>query len=335
MATINDIAAKVGVSKATVSNVFNNKKNVSKELREKILKVSAELNYHPKKVAQALAGKKTYIVGLFLEKIIPFRKIHHELIEGVAVELNKYGYTTLLYLGYDENMHGKFISGSEPLDGAIILTPSVEDMRIEDLLKSDIPVVLIGQPMIKQNHLPYVDVNNINIVYEVTKLLIEYGHEKIVFINSAPNLTITFDRLAGYIKALKEFKLPFEPSYVFNCDNTSEMGKRIINNILSVQKDFTAIITESDVVAKGVYEGIKEKNLKIPEDVSIFALGGEDEELTPPVSTVSINYKVLGMETVSILNKLMNKSKKNNKFINSTTFDIHRIKITNSIKKIK
>ncbi|WP_304943228.1 LacI family DNA-binding transcriptional regulator [Vallitalea guaymasensis] len=294
MSTINDVSKLAGVSKSTVSNVFNNTKYVSEEITDRVLKAAQELNYYPNKLATGLANKKTYMIGLFLENLGEFRSMHHQIIEGVAMKLNEFNYNVILYIDRDNE---KIPKGAklriEPIDGAIILDPEIEDIRIKDFVSSGTPIVLVGKAPKSYENLSSLDVDNIEIAYSATKMLIKNGHEKIAFINSKPNLTITSDRLKGYIKALSENQIDFEPSYIYNCDNTIIKAKKLAGSILE-KGEFSAIITESDVVALGVYEEAKAKGINIPGDISVFALGGMDYFLTPEVSRVVVDYKKLG-----------------------------------------
>lgn len=294
MSTINDVSKVAGVSKSTVSNVFNNKKYVSEEIRERVLKAAMELNYYPNKLATGLANKKTWMIGLFLENLGEFRNMHHQIIEGVAMKLNEYNYNVILYFDSDDEKITKgTMLRTEPIDGAIISDPAIEDIRIKDFVSSGTPIVLVGKAPKLYENLCSLDVDNVEIAYSATKMLLEYGHKKIAMINSKPNLTITSDRLKGYIQALREYEIDFEPSYIYNCDNTRLKARQLASSILESDQ-FTAIITESDVVALGVYEEANARGITIPKDISVFALGGMDHFLNPEVSRIVVDYKKLG-----------------------------------------
>lgn len=331
MANINDVARKAGVSKSTVSNVFNGKKNVSDEIRQKVFSIADNMGYYPNKLASALTTKRTGLTGLFIDNNSRFRHMDYKLIEGVSRELKKTNKHMILYLqagkDNDENaidINNKLIA--EPIDEAIIIAPMVKDIRINELIDMRKPIVLIGQA--PNNALPRVkclDVDNIQISYEVTKHLLELGHRKIVLINSDSNMTISIDRMKGYIKALKEYGIEFNPEYTFNSDNTEEMGQqlgmRILNNL-----DMTAVITSSDEVASGLYMEAKQAGISIPKDLSIFALGGTDKELTPSLCTVYVDYEKLGREAVNLLS--------NKEALANQVIDSYRLLIADSIKEI-
>ena len=305
MANINDVAKAANVSKSTVSNVFNNKRNVSEEVKKRVFKVADELDYYPNKIASALTTKKTGLVGLFIDNDKGFRQMDNKLIQGVSLELNKTNQHMILYLKAcnSEKRKGETINkklNTEPIDAAIIVAPMFEDIRINELTKLKKYIILIGHAPNSTMDVMSVDVDNIKITYEVTMKLIELGHNKIAFINSKANLTVSIDRLKGYQKALKETGIEYNPEVTFYSNNSEKMGYEIGLYILK-EMDVSAIICESDTVGSGIYKAAKELGMSIPDDISIFALGGEDKNLLPRISTVYVDYEELGRNAVHLL----------------------------------
>lgn len=332
MATINEVAKAANVSKSTVSNVFNNKGYMSEETRRKVYAAAKELDYYPNRMASALASKRTNMIGLFLDEMNAFRNMHYKLIEGISIELNKYNYKTVLYFGSDmESLHRGIVSNAEPIDAAIILNPIEEDIRIKDLVSSNSNIVIIGQlghVINGYKNIVSIDIDNVDIAYSVTKELLELGHRRFAFINSKPNMTITADRLKGYLKALREFNISFDPAFVFNCNNSREMGRKLAIRILNI-KDITAIVTESDIVASGVYEEMALRKLTVAKDISIFALGGNESNEKPEISSVKIDYKEIGERAARKVIALLNNENVENEVIKN-----YNIKKTHSVNPI-
>ncbi len=312
MATINDIAKLVGVSKATVSNVLTKKKPVSGELSEKILEVCRQLNYQPSRIASSLVTKKFFTIGLMLENSKDsFKRFYGELIGGVSAAASEYGYRVLLDVNTvtGEHIQSSHISRSDPVDGSIILSPLLADARVDEMLKCNLPFVVIGKLTGEINEsVLSVDVDNVELVKATTRYLLEKGHRRIGFLNSKPNLTITFERLKGYIKALNEHGLQFEPELVYNTLHTRQSGYQLCQRLMKEKPSVTAIITCSDEIAAGVYGCIRENGKSIPEDVSVIALGGDDFSgtLEPRLITVQIDYVEIGREAVKLLMKKIN-----------------------------
>lgn len=324
MVTINEIAKIVGVSKATVSNVFTKKKKVSFEVTRRILEVCEQLNYYPNRMAAGLTTKKMNILGLLLnDEGSVIKKFQKDIIGGVLQASYKSGYRLMIDMCTldDKVIYNSLISRSDPIDGAIIAKPLLHDDRVKMMIDKNVPFVLIGSPPKEfGDDILYVDVDNVDLVYRTVLSLIKLGHVNIGFLNSQPNTTISFDRMDGFKKALKECGYSFDLTYVYDTDNTASTGKTAVRELLSNHPDVTAIITSSDDVAVGVYEVLESQGICIPKQMSIIALGGDDyiDRLYPRPTTAIIDYNVLGMEAVGLLmNKIMNKPIVNNKVIAS------------------
>lgn len=313
MPTISDIASAAGVSKATVSNVFTKSKRVSSRLSEKVMRVSEELKYHPNQVAASLTTKKTNIIGLLLGNGYDFRKKYFsELIGGVTIAAAEAGFRVLLDTTNFEAEHSqiKLLSKSEPFDGSIILAPVLNDFRIKDMLEHSTPFVVIGRPAVDNPDVLCVDVDNEALVFNTVNHLLDLGHTKIGFFNSGKDMTISLDRLKGYVNAILKRNIIVDTSLVRNIESNQKDDKDFFTNYFQDNKSVSAIITGSDEIAFVTYETLKRMNLKVPQDISIVALGGEDytELLTPKLSTVAIDYKVMGETAVKMLVAKLGKS---------------------------
>lgn len=314
MPTMKDIAMAVNVSKTTVSNVFaGNDARVSPEVKKQILQLAEEMKYKPNKIAKALVENRSEIICVLLEQNNALDKhIYQALISGVLTGSSNFGYKVLLDPVYDRNQKSHYLSNNDIYDGAIIQAPALDDNRVGELLDENIPFVVIGQLDKKSDNIDkimLVDVDNVKIAYDITSLLIKKGHRKIGFLNSMPNLTITFDRLSGYVQALADNGISFSPSFVYNTDNTKITGYTCGTELFKSNQGITAVVTCSDDVAVGLYTVLAENNLKAGEDVAIFALGGDDysETLTPRISTVKIDYFQIGKIASEMLIKSLNK----------------------------
>lgn len=312
MPTISDIAKAAGVSKATVSNVFTSNKFVSSELKQRVLMASEELNYHPNHVASSLATKKTNVIGLLLGSDYDgVKKFFGELIGGVTIAAAEAGYRVLLDIGGagKEQTYRNLISRADPFDGSIVLAPVLEDIRIKDMLSHATPFVIVGRPGDDNPDVMSVDVDNENLVYGMVVHLVELGHKKIGFLNSGKDMTISFDRLKGYVNAMIKNRADVDISLICNIEETKKPDLSFYVNYLQSKKELSAIITSSDEIAFMVYEAMKHLGLDVPKDISVVALGGEDyiERLNPRVTTVAIDYGVMGRKAVQMLVDTFNK----------------------------
>ncbi|UVI33419.1 LacI family DNA-binding transcriptional regulator [Paenibacillus spongiae] len=310
MATIDDVAKSAGVSKSTVSNVFSQKRPISKEVSERVLEAARELNYKPNYWARSLANKETRIIGLNMEgEKVKFGQFRMALLNGVLQECYDRGNRLLV------NMLPKHFTNrlenwsSDPIDGEILLDPMVRDPRIEERVASGIPIVVIGKP--PESHestVSYVSSDNVGAGRRVTEYLIGLGHRNILFLNAPKHRTVSHERLDGYRRALETAGLSVDTRLLVYRDegfeSSEEYGYITAKRLLYARPSITAIITDTDKIARGVYQAAEELGLIIPRDLSVFAFSLETAygtELQPPVSSMRLNGELLGSEAAKML----------------------------------
>lgn len=309
MANISDVARLAGVSKGTVSNVFTQKRPVRKEVAARVLQVAQELNFKPNYFARTLSIKKTNIIGLSIpaEKT-KFSQFHLSLINGVLQGCYEHGYRLLVNtLASDYRQASKYVT-TNPVDGEIFLDPEEKDARLEQHLNSDPPIVVVGRPPEPfRSKLCYVDNDNEATAARVTEYLIELGHQDILFLNAAKERTVSADRQRGYENALSRAGIRLKPQlHVFKdlVTPSVDYGYQSIKDSIENHISFSAVITDTDKVALGVYRAASELGLTIPSDLSVFAFSDDSvfaPEFHPPLSGVSLNAEKLGRAAVELL----------------------------------
>ncbi|UVI31262.1 LacI family DNA-binding transcriptional regulator [Paenibacillus spongiae] len=309
MATIDDVAKAAGVSKSTVSSVFSRKRPISKEVTERVLVVANQLNYKPNFWARTLTNKTTNIIGLNMQgEKIKFSQFHLTLMNGVLKECYDHGYRLLV-----NTLSGEYLSqvehlSSNPVDGEILLDPSQNDPRISELVLQEHPLVVIGRPSFEfESRICYVDNDNLHTAQKVTEYLLELGHRRILFLNASRSRTVSEDRANGYLRAFKKLKLTSDSNLIVYKDDalhSAEYGYFYMKQMMSASHGITAVITDSDKVALGIYQGAKEMNISIPSDLSVFAFSNDSifaHEFTPSLSGVRLNGETLGSAAAKLL----------------------------------
>jgi DNA-binding LacI/PurR family transcriptional regulator len=312
LATINDVAKMAGVSKGTVSNVFSQKRPISKRVTERVLKIAQELNYKPNYFARSLVSKTTRIIGLNMpgEKL-KFSQFHLSLVNGVLKECFLQGYRLLVNTLSNEFLSQVQHQSSDPVDGDILLDPAVNDQRIEDRLNRNLPIVVIGRPPeMYKSKVTYVDNDNLDSARQVAEYLLKLGHRQILFLNAPRDLTVSMDREAGYRSAFEQAGVPIDSKMlVYKGRGPASVssltyGKTTTRRLLKKYPFITAIIADTDKVALGVYQAAADLNLVIPRDLSVFAFNDASifaTEFTPPLSGVRLNGEQLGSEAARLL----------------------------------
>jgi DNA-binding LacI/PurR family transcriptional regulator len=246
MANINDVASLAGVSKSTVSNVFNNREKVCQSTISKVELACKELGYFPSFAASSLVTRKTGIFGLFIgTNDAPFEpEVCNPLIESLVTSSVAKDMHLLIYYSVTRAKIKHILSGKGPIDGAVILTPIKDDFRIEELTSNMINTVIIGKPSgSTPAAIPYVDEDNEEMVYDITSKLIAMGRRQFLFICSRADYSISQERCAGFYRALKEHEIDIDDCMVSNISGNTEEVKSLSKMFLKTHQDKPAILT--------------------------------------------------------------------------------------------
>jgi len=243
-----------------------------------------------------------------------------EVIRGIEEVATADGYRiTLNNTDNNPQKEARFVNQFRDKVDGLIIAPSTGDGKkkyshLKELSKSDTPFVFIDR-YIDSIKSSYVVSDNENGAYQVVKHLIKLGHKQIGHI-SLPECTSIKDRMNGYKKALAEYNIKVDKRLIKKGDfNDEESGYRLTKEFLKMPfKDRpSAIFAVNDRVAMGALRAIREKGLKVPEDI---ALVGYDDLpfvscLEVPLTTVSQPRYEMGKEAAKLLIKIIKGEIKN------------------------
>jgi LacI family transcriptional regulator len=309
MATIRDIAKKVGFSESIVSRALNNSPQIKESTRELIVKTAQEMSYYPNVAARSLVTRRTQTVGVFMASISGM--YYSAIIKGLEFAANKAGYTLIFANSYNNKEYSRFLA-EERVDGLIIFNSTVKDRGLLlKLVSQEVPFVLV-ESYLSEPRANCVWVENIHGGYLATKHLIESGYTRIAFIAGEFEFQISLDRLEGYKKALQEANIDFQPEFVTTGNYTSEAGYKAMKNLLEYTPRCTAVFAASDDMAFGALKAINEAGLKVPEDIAV--VGYDDIEFceytNPTLTTIRQPRYVMGEKAMSILVSILKNKQK-------------------------
>ena len=308
--TMKDIARALNVSVSTVSRVLNgvDEGRASSKLREKILKYAEEKRYRFNFSARALKKGVTNSVGLVCpyDRYL-FSNYTSEIICGILDTVNKRNYELLfIVIPSDEDFADRCydICASKNVSGVFIHGSMAEKKAHLDIFrKAKVPFVVMNSRNTGRND-AYIDTDNFGGAYEAVEQLINLGHRKILHLMGYPKSTNSMDRFEGYKKALHDSKILYDESLVVGAEFIEDIAYKRIAKILDAGKPkFTAIFASNDGMAIGALRALKEKNYKVPGDISIT--GFDDIPLSsyvdPPLTTVSQNLFDIGKNAGDML----------------------------------
>ena len=298
--TINDVAARAGVSVSTVSRVLNNREDVSEETYKRVTQVIDELAYSSSLAAKGMRSKKTGLIGLIMPDV--HDPYSFKVMRGINKGILELDQDLLVYTSGDvsqnetagREQHYISLLNNGITDGVIIVTPMTSGYS------SISPVVSID-PNIFDPRLPAVISSNVDGAYEATKYLISLGHRRIGFVEGRMELQSAIGRKEGYVQALKEAGLPMMDELVIPGGYSFSITKEHAPQLLELSEPPTAVFASNDQSALGVRSAARELGLKIPEDLSIVGFDNIDSARDLELTTVDQSIEEMGYMAAKIL----------------------------------
>lgn len=330
--TIKDVARIAGVDPSTVSRVIADSSRISKATKEKVTRVMEELDFYPNAIARSLANKSTRTIGVIMplsSDQIFANPFFTEVMRGIGASSLKRGYDILFSTGGssdEEHKAIKRIINEKKVDGLILLTSRMQDKAIKDLIEKKLPFVVIGKPS-KHENINWVDNDNFQACYDATEHFIEQGHRDIGFIGGEFSYVFMCERFEGYKQALHIHKIEFSKAYLSIDEFLEEGGYKAMKKLLGHQKIPSAVIVADDLMAFGAIRAIKEKGLRIPEDIAIVGFNDTliASYIEPTLSSVEIFVQELGYNASEILiNQLENPNEQKNHIIIKTNLKVRK-----------
>lgn len=306
--TIFDIAEASDVSYSTVSRVLNGFEYVRDDTRRRVLQAAEELGYVANLQARSLAGGRSNIVGMLVPSLD--NGYINTLSRGIYEELTKADYDLMLYTTHHErgkeSKYVRAIAGGLS-DGLLLMVPllpagQLTSTYLDVIRKQGFPYVLIdqvdpgGQSMV-------VDSTSWQGAFEATRYLLDLGHERIAHITGIMDINSARERLAGYRDAHEDSSVPIDSQLIVEGNFSYESGYEATLKLLERSDLPSAIFAANDVSAFGAMEAIRERDLTIPDDISI--LGFDDipqASITyPKLTTVRQPLDQMGRMAVRLL----------------------------------
>ncbi len=304
---ITDIAKRAGVAPSTVSNALSGKKFVNPKLKSKIIQICEDMNYQPNFYASSLQRGKTNIIGLFLEKQDEFEVFtyYNKMIPTCIIEAEKQGYHILIYYEASESKIVSLLNhGSAPIDGAIILTPSIRADKLTHIESNRIPCVLIGHPADNLN-LHFVDINNEHLAYSVTNTLLK-KYRKVYLFNSDEKYFFSNDWKKGFSNAINDNGLTFSEDLIVPINSLTQ--KEAYDKSINLLDVGIAFLTANETIAKGIYQATIDSEMSLGIDIGVFALSYiKETEDIPSLSHAKVNAAEIAKVAVTSLIKYMDK----------------------------
>ncbi|WP_295122027.1 LacI family DNA-binding transcriptional regulator [uncultured Leifsonia sp.] len=288
--TLEAVAARAGVSRATVSRVVNGSPKVTPEVVEAVTRAIADLNYVPNRAARSLASRRTQVIALVVPESTakvfadPF---FASIVQGVALSLADTEYTLNMVISSETNPDKtrRYLMGGN-VDGALVVSHHSGDHSYAQL-GSTLPIVFGGRPVSESQHESYfVDVDNVAGSAGAAEHLIARGRRNIALITGPQDMPAGLDRFTGWRDALRAHGL--DTSLVEYGDFSPYSGLEAMRRLLATGRPIDGLFAANDQMAAGAYSAIHEAGLDIPGDIAVVGFDDDNFGLTatPPLTTV-------------------------------------------------
>lgn len=278
--TMQDVADRVGVSKALVSLVFRRAPGPSEQTRQRVFAAAEELGYRVNRTAALMTARRTHLIGVMTDIRSSF---HAEMVEDIVAAADRAGYEVVL--GAVTATHGEARVLDTLLDfrceAVILLGPESESATLE-AIGQQLPTVVVGRRMSSAS-LDVVRAADGRGIRSVVDELVTLGHQRVVHVTGGPG-SIAADRRNGYLKAMRKHGLD-DHIQLIEGDFTEQAGLDAATTLLAADRLPTAVVCANDRCAVGVLDALRRAGVDVPGQVSIT---GYDDSLLARLAHIDL-----------------------------------------------
>ncbi|MEU2064840.1 LacI family DNA-binding transcriptional regulator [Streptomyces sp. NPDC013455] len=315
--TLEAVAARAGVSRATVSRVVNGGDGVREPLAERVRQAVEELGYVPNQAARSLVTRRHDAVAVVIAE--PEARVFADpffarQLRGISKELTAHDNQLVLLLIEGRADHARvarYLAGGH-VDGALVFSLHLDDPLPELIRDAGVPTVFGGRPgwgpdgaaagpaggaSGEDPGVRYVDCDNRGGARTAVRHLVDLGRRRVAHIAGALDQTSAVDRLDGYRDVMTDVLGESDPRLVVESDFTPGGGERAMRELLDRCPDLDAVFAANDLTALGALRVLRASGRRVPEDVAV--VGFDDmvpvtEQADPPLTTVRQDIEEMG-----------------------------------------
>lgn len=300
VATIHDVAARAGVSVATVSRVINGKELVREETSRQVRAAAKLLRYVPNVAARSLSIRRSQTIGIVLPDV--HGEFFSEVIRGIDLAARAEGYHILVsgshsdpaqMLEVVDTMRGR-------VDGLVVMAPDVALAPLDALRARDMPVILLNSSAANGDT---ITIDNYGGARAMMRHLHDLGHTRIAFVRGPQQNADARERLRGYRHAMRGMAAPSLRALECAGDFTEESGFAAGRRIAESAPRPTAVFAANDSMAVGVLASLAAGGINVPEAMSV--VGFDDipiaRYVNPPLTTMRVDIAELGRRAFALL----------------------------------
>lgn len=290
--TIKDIAKALGLSTSTVSRALRDSYEISPETKRIVLEYAEKINYHPNPIALSLKERRSRSIGVIVAEIA--NSFFSQSIDGIESIAYQNGYNVIISQSREsadrEGINLNYLT-SRSIDGLIVSvsTETTDFSGFSELFDRGMPIVFFDR-IVNEINTHKVVVDSYQGAYEATRHLAGNGYRKIAAVTGSELLSITKDRIAGYLAALNDLGLQPVEGHTLHCPHGGLIRSEIedaLDQLLAHPEQPDAILALSDKLTTGCLRVMHARQIKVPEQMALVGFSNSDlTELINPALTV-------------------------------------------------
>jgi DNA-binding LacI/PurR family transcriptional regulator len=306
--TLEVVAARAGVSRATASRVLRGESNVSPQARAAVLQAADAIAYRVNRAARSLVTRRSDSVA-FLVAETEDRMFHDPyflgILRGAQAETAAAGLQLVFVVAStaEETTSFEHFAGGGHVDGVLLVSLHGDTKLPQHLEAMGVPTVLNGRPYDDADELYSVDADNEAGARLAAEHLLAAGCRRIATVTGPLDMSAGQDRLTGFTSALAEAGRPLDPALCVEADFTEEGGAAAMQALLRAAPDIDAVFAASDLMAIGAMQALAEHGRKVPDDVAVIGFDDtrQARSAVPPLTTVRQPINDLGRTMARVL----------------------------------
>lgn len=291
MSTMQEVAKKAGVSKATVSRVLSGKGYVSEATKEQVFKAIEEAGYRPNLLARNLATNKSQCIGLVVTNTLYNGNYFSEILSQAAQKLEDNGRQLILADGKhsaaEEQEAIQFLLDLR-CDAIIIYPRFLTIEAMDDIIEQHKQPIMVVNRRLRKHQSHCICCDHKGASFNATKYLIEQGHRDIAFITGSLDSPTAIERLSGYKDALNQYDISLNDGLIIKGKWTPASGAAAVESLLGDNITFSAVLASNDDMAVGAIKTLSEAGIAVPGNVSVIGFDNIPTApyLSPALSSV-------------------------------------------------
>lgn len=229
--TIKDIANKAGISAASVSRILTNRGRFSEATAQRVRQLAHEMGYYKNQSAADLSQKESRVIGVLVPTT--HTNFADEIIKGMQTKAFELGYELLIaFVETDSQQQIKTVKSllSRQLLAVVMLAIDIEEPVFEVLTKADVSLLSVSNQL--NNVIPSISSDNYDMMHTIVDYLYNQGHRKMALIGASnPDPIVAILRRKGFIDALLDHGITYNPDFIWGVENAYQTGLDAIKNL--------------------------------------------------------------------------------------------------------